>query len=209
MTPAEFNHVGNQSQLEIFEGYFEDYNQLSRIPQPDSEYYNRIENIDEKVSLFKTTFTSTNAQFTLPTNVHRLGNIGFLNPEGDTANLQRLDVKDFNLVNQSKLTRPSVEFPVYVQKGNEITVYPTTLQFGSIVIDYIRKPEVPFWNYNIGSQGQYTYQSNGSQQFEISAQDQTELILKILAYAGVIIRDPSIVQTATQMVNADNVEEKR
>ena len=60
MTPAEFNHVGNQSQLEIFEGYFEDYNQLSRIPQPDSEYYNRIENIDEKVSLFKTTLGSLN-----------------------------------------------------------------------------------------------------------------------------------------------------
>ena len=33
MTPDEFNKVGQQVQLEIFESYFEELNQLQRQPQ--------------------------------------------------------------------------------------------------------------------------------------------------------------------------------
>ena len=41
LTPAEFNKVAEQVQLEIFEQYFEDLNQMLRIPQTDNEYANR------------------------------------------------------------------------------------------------------------------------------------------------------------------------
>ena len=47
MTPDEFNSVGTQVQLEIFEKYFEDLNQQIRVPQTDFNYSNRVENIDE------------------------------------------------------------------------------------------------------------------------------------------------------------------
>ena len=33
LTPTEFNNIGNQVQLEIFERYFEDMNQQLRVPQ--------------------------------------------------------------------------------------------------------------------------------------------------------------------------------
>ena len=36
----------------------------------------------------------------------------------------------------------------------------------------------------------------------------TEIILKILQYSGIIIRDPQIVQTAAQLVQQDTVNEK-
>ena len=36
ITPDEFNKLATQVQLEIFENYFEDYNQLLRIPQTDT-----------------------------------------------------------------------------------------------------------------------------------------------------------------------------
>ena len=36
--------------------------------------------------------------------------------------------------------------------------------------------------------------------FEISDVDQTEAILRILAYAGIIIRDPQVVQAASSAV---------
>ena len=38
ITPEEFNKLGTQVQLEIFENYFEDLNQQLRVPQADSEY---------------------------------------------------------------------------------------------------------------------------------------------------------------------------
>ena len=53
MTPSEFNSVGTQVQLEIFEKYFEDLNQQIRVPQTSTTYADRVENIDEKISIFK------------------------------------------------------------------------------------------------------------------------------------------------------------
>ncbi len=42
MTPLEFNKIGAQVQLEIFERYFEDLNQQIRIPQTDTDYADRV-----------------------------------------------------------------------------------------------------------------------------------------------------------------------
>ena len=38
VTPQEFNLFANQAQLEIFEQYFFDLNQYSRLPKNDTEY---------------------------------------------------------------------------------------------------------------------------------------------------------------------------
>ena len=51
ITPEEFNKLGTQVQLEIFENYFEDLNQQLRVPQADSEYANRQKNIDNCISI--------------------------------------------------------------------------------------------------------------------------------------------------------------
>ena len=53
MTPQEFNNISNQVQLEIFEKYFEDLNQQIRVPQADTDYSDRVTNLDEKISIFK------------------------------------------------------------------------------------------------------------------------------------------------------------
>ena len=54
VTPDEFNRISNQVQLEIFEQYSDDLNQQLRVPQSDTDYADRIANIDEKISIFKT-----------------------------------------------------------------------------------------------------------------------------------------------------------
>ena len=73
MTPTEFNKVATQVQLEIFEKYFDDLNQQLRVPQADTDYADRQENIDEKIAIFKTVgdavytiLTPTVSYFTLP-----------------------------------------------------------------------------------------------------------------------------------------------
>lgn len=48
-----------------------------------------------------------------------------------------------------------------------------------------------------------------SQQFEIDASNQTTVILEILKYSGIIIRDPQIVQAAQQELVQNEANEKR
>ena len=48
----------------------------------------------------------------------------------------------------------------------------------------------------------------GSTQFELHQAEQTNLILNILMYTGVIIRDPNVVQAATTLVQQDEVNQK-
>ena len=68
MTPVEFNKIGGQVQLEIFEKYAEDMNQQLRVPQVDLDYSDRQINIDEKLSIFKELdpATYTTSGFRLP-----------------------------------------------------------------------------------------------------------------------------------------------
>jgi len=68
MTPLEFNKIGAQSQLEIFETYFDSLNQQLRIPQPTADYSDRVINLDEKLSIFKTedTCTYSSGAFEIP-----------------------------------------------------------------------------------------------------------------------------------------------
>jgi len=208
MTPAEFNKVADQVQLEILGKYFEDMNMMSRAPQPTNEYANRIKDLQEKISIFETVSTNGyQATLSVPTDLFRLGVIEYQTPLNDLYEIEKKSVRDFNLINRSKLTVPDLDYPVYKQNSNNFSFFPGSLS-GNILINYIRKPQTIKWNYSLGTQGQYTYQSIGSQNFEIAEEDRTELIIRILLYAGVIIRDPSIVQTATQMSIAEDVNEK-
>ena len=49
----------------------------------------------------------------------------------------------------------------------------------------------------------------GSTDLELHPSEQTDVIIKILMYSGVVIRDPQVVQVAAQMAQQDEVNEKR
>tara|TARA_B110000208_G_C11690443_1_gene402087 strand:+ start:15 stop:746 length:732 start_codon:yes stop_codon:yes gene_type:complete len=219
MTPEEFNKTATQVQLEVFEKYFDDLNQQLRIPQADTDYADRQENIDEKIAIFKTLGTALydnttlidNPYFDLPSvdmyaevvSFYRLGNV----VHNDETIVQRLDRHDFYYVNKSKLTRPTVINPVYLYENNKIFIKPDSINSG-IKIDYVRKPKDVVWAYGTGTLGQYEFQKDDSTNFELQESEQSDVILKILVYAGIIIRDPQIVQTAAALVQADETNKK-
>ena len=225
MTPTEFNTVATQVQLEIFEKYFDDLNQQLRIPQADTDYADRQENIDEKLAIFKTfgdaiyTTVGGLSYFVLPTSdtygdvvsFYRLGNVLY----NDEKVVQRLDRHEFYYANQSRLTKPSTINPAYLYENQKLFVKPTTIT-NKIKVDYIRKPSNIVWGFTPGDVGQYVWNDTiyslsnptGSTNFEIHESEQTEVILKILLYSGIIIRDPEIVQTAAALVQADETNKK-
>ena len=212
MPPAEFNSVATQVQLEIFEQYFEELNQQLRVPENDSEYANRVKNLDDKIAIFETNgvLTYVGPHFTFPADTHRIGTL-----EHGEKEIQRLQRNEYILINKSPLTKPTTVYPVYILEGigaptaapTQTFIYPTTIQ-ANVNLYYIRKPSSIVWNYAVGVVGQYEYNPVGSTQFELHPSEQTNIILNVLMYAGVIIRDPSVIQTASQLIAQDEALEK-
>ena len=133
LTPAEFNKVGGQVQLEIFEKYAEDMNQQLRVPQVDLDYSDRQINIDEKISIFKTneTLALASSKVTPTSAVQELGSVIYSDREA-----QRIQQHDIYTTNQSPLTAPTAYYPVYTYEGGEITLFPTLT--GSVILNYLK-----------------------------------------------------------------------
>ena len=207
VTPEEFNSLATQAQLDIFEKYFEDLNQALRMPENDSEYANRVKTIQEKLDTFQTSAVLGAAK-TLANNVHRLGTLQYSQIGKLPVELEQMTTHDLLLAERSKLTAPTKSYPAFSIQGNLINTSPGTISGDDITVFFIRKPADPVWGYILGNVGNFIHDGATSQNFEISAIDQTELVLQILLYAGVIIRDPQIVQTAANMVAQEDQNEK-
>jgi len=241
ITPDEFNKISTQSQLEIFEQYFEDLNQQLRVPQADVDYSDRIENIDERIAIFKTfgnaiydsNTTPTNPFWNLPAidsygntiiysgvepvnppfpsttvSFYRLGTVTY-NSSSTPVEIQRLQRSDYYQIQRSPLTKATNSFPNYLYENNKLYISPSTIiGAGDITIDFVRKPRNIVWGYSLGAVGQYVYDPATSQNFELSESEQTALIIKILLYSGVIIKDPQLIQIAAAEEQATEVNQK-
>tara|TARA_R110000787_G_scaffold112680_1_gene221593 strand:- start:199 stop:1404 length:1206 start_codon:yes stop_codon:yes gene_type:complete len=160
---------------------------------------------------------NTELYFLPPSNNHRIGTVIYK----DVNEIQRVDRNELLYLNLSPLTQPTTSFPVYLfeqaSQGvsgaltgqSHIYVYPKTITSATdISLSYIRKPADVVWGFTIGTLGQYLYNQSTSTQFEINDTEQNEVILKILAYSGIIIRDPQIVQAASQQLAQEDQNER-
>lgn len=170
LTPYEYNLLASQVQLEVFETFFEDYNQYLRMPKTDEEYASRIEHIRDEYQIFEK-FESSSANtnpsniYSYPTDLHRLGT-AFYNGVKGSPRIQLVSQREYRELNSSPLTQPSETFPIATFKDNKLTVYPqitngnpAATSVNDIKFSYIRKPTDPRWGYYIGSLGQYIYDS--------------------------------------------------
>ena len=111
--------------------------------------------------------------------------------------VERVSQNKIFYLNATPLTSPSTSFPAYVLGGNNITVYPTQqLVTGTVLSQYIRYPKDPNWTYfDLMSNGEPSFNQTAVdyQDFELPISDQTNLINKILQYAGLSIRDKDVV----------------
>ena len=213
MPPAEFNRIATHVQREIFESYFQYENKQYRTLDNESEYSDRSKTVDEKISVLKRlsgSLTKTSNYFEQPNDFYKLGTVIYTNPKGDQIEVQRVQENDLLYVNMSPLTKPSLTHPIYTYRDNKIFVHSgaTEVANNSISISYLKDPADVVWGYVVdGSSGGYVYNAGTSVNFELHEVEQTELIIKILMYAGVIIRDPSIIQVATQMDQQETIQE--
>jgi hypothetical protein len=276
LSPDEFNKVATQVQLEIFESYFETLNQQVRRPDNDTEYADRVKNVDQDISVFKTygnaAYVQAGGYFTLPTtsgagvatqtltgngtaisfpftsitssqlassviavtiggvsttaftisganiifnsipannaaivvtatpeDFYRLGTVIYQN-EKEVQLSQR---NDLLYLNSTPLIAPTTTYPIYLYENSKLYLYPQSIT-SDIQVSYLRKPVDVIWNFTIPSgQNYYQYNPTNSVDFELSKTEQSNIILKVLLYSGVVIRDPSIIQVASQQVQQE------
>jgi hypothetical protein len=213
LTPDEFGKVAAQVQLEIFEKFFEDYNQLLRMPKTDVEFASRIDHMREDFQIFEKNNDAsavTDNIYTQPTDLHRFGS-AIYNRGLNSPAIEIISSRDYRKQILSPLTQPTTNFPIAQYKDDKLTVFPkvSTPLATDVTFNYIRKPVDPVWAFTIGGVGQYVYDSVNSVQFEIDESNQPQVVLEILKYTGVIIRDPQIMQAAGQQLASDEANKKR
>ena len=209
ITPQEFNLFANQAQMDIFEQYFYDLNQFLRVPGNDTAYSDMVTLLEEKISLFEASSPVTyNGGGTLPANIYRLGTVRY-NNNGKHVLISRVSEKELRMMSLGPLTKPSKSNPVYTVKGSFI--YLTGITPASFDVSYTKKPAKVNWTYIVVGEKALVNNSAaaGYKNFELHPSEETKLVIKILALAGIAIKDPSLYQVAGAEDNKNIQQEKQ
>jgi len=235
--PAEFNSLAVQVQNDIFDTYFPDGNQVNRFNQNnrqnDTEFFDMFKDISYKLFPFEKetdfTYNAANTGFIYTANktIYKLGEIIATTPASQTGQpsniesvVQLTSKSDYTEITRSKLTKPTAQYPICFTTQTAAAIAPaTTPQLlikvspasatTTLKVNCLFKPIDPSWTFTIGSLGQYVYNTTTSIDFQLDVSEQNNLIIDILKYAGIIIKDPQIVQAATQASQQEEINLKR
>ena len=230
ITPQEFNLFADHAQMEIFEQYFYDINQWTKQGGNQHSYSDMLTNLQEKIDLFNT-FKAVDivndvgeVDMLDVEDLYRLGmvNIHYSGEnESVTAEYQTWD--ESMKYGNSKLTAWSKKMPVYSRRlitgGVKIikirpfpaphTVVATVKTYTDIVqLFYTKKPSKPNWAYIVVND-KPLYNATSAVNFELHESEETELVYRILALAGIAIEKPQLTQIAAGLQGAQIQQEKQ
>jgi len=215
ITPQEFNILANQAQMDLFEQYFYDINQFSRIHGNDTEYSDMLNILEEKITSFEKFKTAMSAmsgnQATLPTDVYRLGTVFYAAGSFDVE-VEKVKKKELEYMLRTALATPTDARPAFVRKNDtQLKIFPsspsTSYTTANVTCNYIAKPALVAWGYIITG-GVSIYNSGTSTNFELHESEEVNLVNRILVLAGIMIKDPTLTQIMSQEEVNDIQQEK-
>ena len=207
ITPQEFNLFANQAQMEIFEQYFYDTNAARRVQGNDTVYADIDDMLEQKMQIFeavdRTNFSeweggsSINSYYpNIPKYMYRVKEIFLEN----MIKAEILNVKDFNACtfnNNGPLIKPTKQRPVATIFNNMLKVRTgdaTIINATPIRIYYFRLPLKANWAYVVINE-KAMYDATNAVDFELHPSEETELVYKILKYAGISMQRQDISQS--------------
>ena len=109
-----------------------------------------------------------------------------------------IEPKDINQILRSSLVKPSMEYPVALigpasDSRKVLSIFPENIK--TINVYYYLYENTPNWNY-VTIAGKPVHDAANSTSFQISSRVHGELVIKILEYLGVSIREADVVQYA-------------
>lgn len=215
ISPSDFNLYAKQAQMEVFEEYFSQYNKIVNMENArmsGTSYADLGKVIAEAIEIFSV--TSSLSQVSPGTNRYYLPSVSTTgydyyminkvlcyDASGMTRVLkgeaEKVSHSKITMLNTSLLTAPTETYPAYIQEGGVMTVYPDTINLPNEVdAQYFRYPKDPKWTYITLFNGEPSFDQSqlDYQDFEVPMEDEYKLVIKILQYAGVSIREGEVVQ---------------
>ena len=138
----------------------------------------------------------------------------------DVDKASRVSEKEFMTIQNSPLTQPRIERPIYVRSGKDSAGRDTIMVFGhnpttgtiaqitaNVTCNYIRRPVRAIWEYVVVN-GYAQYNLGPSIDFELHPSEENNLVYKILELAGIVMKDTSLYQIASQEEIKDIQQEK-
>lgn len=206
ITPFEFNLYAKQAQLEVFERYIYLYSNAI-IKQNQRAHGEGYADVPKKLSEVLDTFhkvgtlTYTAPNFVAPTDSYFIQKL-VLN---DSKEIEKVSHQKILMLLSSNLTAPSVAYPAYTLNDGatpvraNFKVYPSTIT-SNVKAHYLRYPKEPKWTYVAMGANDSDPLFNPSavdyQDFELPLSDFSDLVVKILQYAGVSIREQEVMAAA-------------
>jgi hypothetical protein len=141
-----------------------------------------------------------------PQDFYKLGSLLYRDDRA-VEPIQRYELAQLNL---SPISKPSDYFPVYLYENRKIEIYPQTIT--TVQATYVRKPADPSWNFSlslpVSASSYYVWDPTTSVNFELDITEQTNVIIQILLYAGIVIKDQVIVQAAASEIAQEQQNER-
>lgn len=213
ISPSDFNLFAKQAQLEIFNGYFKELNQVinaENARMSGTDYADMNKGIREAIDVFSVSRNliqdgvNTNtffapSQTTTGDDYYLLNKVLLNLVEAEPVHHSKI-----TLLNSSLLTAPSPQYPAYTLDtgtgGAQIlTLYPAE-NYGplDVTCQYIRYPRDPQWTYATLAGGEPVFNQSATdyQDFELPIEDETRLVYRILQMAGMSIREGDVYQYA-------------
>lgn len=202
---TEFDTFCALAQQDIFENLFFQYNQFINRQNKrltGTEYADLPKNLREQIDVFAeytnaSNFTynsSTNLWNFIGTDLYRAENLSLVK----ISNNKKIDIEEvskrkLNVMNNSDLTKPSLLFPVYEKISNAFRVYPIAPSTHFVEMFYLRSPKAPKWTFNmVGGNPIYNASASDLQHIELHPSLLIPFLTKVLAYAGLSIREEQI-----------------
>jgi hypothetical protein len=224
ISPSDFNLFAKQAQMEIYEEYYSSYNKAINAENArlSGTEYADIENpIAEVLEGFLrndtlTQVTPSTNQYYLPSlvttgyNFYMISRLTCFDPTGTTrlGDAEKVANARLYMLLDSMLTAPTTKYPSYIIEGDTISVYPDTINgVSSLKCSYFRLPLDPKWTYiNLISNGEPSFDPSQPdyQDFELPGEDEYKIVMKILQYCGISIREIQVAQYAIQQEQSEN-----
>jgi hypothetical protein len=119
----------------------------------------------------------------------------------------KVSVGKITMLKNSLLTQPNNMFPSYTLEADRLKLYPTTINdYGQIEAVYFRHPLPPKWTYITLANGEPVFDQSQPdyQDFELPYEDTYRLVMKILQYCGISIRETEVAAFAIGQEQQNN-----
>jgi hypothetical protein len=215
ITPADFNLYAKQAQMELYEEYYSSYNKtinMENARMSGTDYADIEQPLAETLESFLVTSNLDNYdnnQWLAPSvdttgsDAYMILRIDCLNDTGSRiGTAEKVSNARIMMLSDSNLTGPSLMYPAYTYEQNvdgtsTIVLYPDTISDANdynIRCTYFTYPKDPKWTYITISNGEPMFDQSQPdyQDFQLPNEDEYKLVMKILQYAGISIREQEV-----------------